>query len=474
VAGGVQCDIVEEFEGAEFGDQRLNRRLAQLGSTMAGAPARSFPGVLSDAALEAAYRFFGNVKVDPGAILHPHVRQTLGRIAGQEVVLVAHDSSTISFNSEGEREGLTVARGTKQSFLTHCSLAIRADGTRRPEGVLFASYHVPTEAQDGVLQDRWGDHVRNVHALGLSPTKVIHLMDREADDYEVLDLLCHMGGRFVIRVQHNRRVEEGRLRDVLDTTNIYAEREIPLSKRSGKVGPKQRKIHPSRKSRKARVAISATTISILRNPRAVGPLRETLTLNVVRVWEPEPPAGEPPVEWLLYTSEPIETAEQILQIVDWYRARWTIEEYFKALKTGCALEERQLGDFYALTNATALFLPIAWKLLLLKSEAAARPLEPAATVLDADELDVLRLTARKPLPEAPTTSDVMLAIGALGGHLKHNGQPGWQTLARGYNKLQALVEGWNLRRSVETGWRMGQDADSVQNGDDLMRPARGA
>jgi hypothetical protein len=473
VAGSVQCDIVEEFEGAEFGDQRLNRRLAQLGSTMAGAPERSFPGVLSDAELEAAYRFFGNVKVDSGAILRPHVRQTLGRIAGQDVVLVAHDSSTISFNSEGEREGLTPARGTKQSFLTHCSLAIRADGTRRPEGVLAASYHVPTEARDGVLQDRWGEHVRKVHASGLSPSKVIHLMDREADDYEVLNLLCRMGGRFVIRVQHNRRMEEGRLRDVLDTTNIYAEREIPLSRRGGKVGPKQRKIHPQRKRREARVAISATTISILQ-PQAAAPLREALALNVVRVWEPEPPIGEPPVEWLLYTTEPIETAEQILQVVDWYRARWTIEEYFKALKTGCALEHRQLGDFYALTNATALFLPIAWKLLLLKSEATARPVEPATTVLDADELDVLRLAARKPLPQAPTTSDVMLAIAALGGHLKHNGQPGWQTLARGYKKLQALVEGWNLRRSIETGRRLQQDADSVRTGHDPMRPARGA
>jgi hypothetical protein len=155
------------------------------------------------------------------------------------------------------------------------------------------------------------------------------------------------------------------------------------------------------------------------------------------------------VEWLLYTSEPVEDAEQMLQVVDWYRARWTIEEYFKALKTGCALEKRQLGDLYALTNATALALPIAWKLLLLKSENLARPEEPATQVLEADELEVLRHIVRKPLSDAPTVQEVVYAIAGLGGHLKHNGAPGWQTLAHGYERLHAVLEGYQLRRKVE-------------------------
>jgi hypothetical protein len=139
-----------------------------------------------------------------------------------------------------------------------------------------------------------------------------------------------------------------------------------------------------------------------------------------------------------------------LQIVDWYRARWTIEEYFKALKTGCALEKRQLGDLHALSNAVALLAPIAWRLLLLKSESRVHPEDPANSVLDDDELKVLRLVARRrPLPNNPTVSDAMHAIAGLGGHLKHNGPPGWITLARGYEKLRNLTAGWNLRRSIE-------------------------
>ena len=151
---------------------------------------------------------------------------------------------------------------------------------------------------------------------------------------------------------------------------------------------------------------------------------------------------------MLYTSEPIDSDEQVLKVVDWYRARWTIEEFFKALKQGCALEKRQLADFHGLTNATALFLPIAWKLLLLKSEELSRPREPAATVLEPDELEVLRLLSNKPLSDTPTIREAVYAIAALGGHLKHNGTPGWQTLARGYDHLRAVLEGYRLRRDI--------------------------
>jgi hypothetical protein len=443
-------DIEQEFHGAKFRDRRLAERLERVAAALSAAPDESFPRALpTSAELEGAYRLFGNPKVTPDAVLAPHVKQTLNRIADQPEVLVAHDSSTISFTSEGYREGLTPARGEKQSFMLHCSLAIRADGTRRPEGVLSASYHIPTDAEDGALQERWSTHVLDVHGLGLAPDRVVHLMDREADDYEILALLKSIGGRFVIRVQYNRRLEDGRLREMAAEATVRAAREVPLSKRVGKAGPKQRKIHPKRRSRMAKLAISSIRVSIPRNSRVHGPEREELELNLVRVWEPEPPEGQPAVEWLLYTSEPIDSAEQVLKIVDWYCARWTIEEFFKALKQGCALEKRQLGDLHGLTNATALFLPIAWKLLLLKSADATRPFEPAATVLEDDELAVLRLLAKKPLSDVPTIREAVYAIAALGGHLKHNGPPGWQTLARGYERLCSVLEGYRLHRDLE-------------------------
>lgn len=440
-------EIVEEFRNAPVGDERLRIRLMKLAGTLAENPDKSFPQALNGSELEGAYRFLRNVKVRPEKVLQPHIRQTVARLLGQETVLVAHDSSTISFNSDGNREGLTYSRGEKQNFVTHCSLALRADGSRRPEGVLAASFYVRQTHRDGTLQERWNDHVQQVHQTGLAREQVVHLMDREADDYDSLEFLRKIGGRFVIRVSHNRRLDEGLLRDAAERAPIQAEREVPISSRRAKGGSKQRKIHPSRESRQAQLAISACGVEIKKSPQSKHSPR--LQLHVVRVWEPHPPIDERPVEWLLYTTEPIGSAEQVLQVVDWYRARWTIEEYFKALKKGCSIERRQLGDFYSLKNAVALFLPIAWKLLLLKSEALVRPTSPATGVLASDELEVLCKSTTRPLPEQPTVSDVVLAIAALGGHLKHNGPPGWQILARGYTKLRNLVEGWNLRLSNE-------------------------
>ena len=149
-----------------------------------------------------------------------------------------------------------------------------------------------------------------------------------------------------------------------------------------------------------------------------------------------------PIEWYLYTSEPIETTEQLLAIVDYYRARWLIEEYFKAIKQGCDFEKRQLQDYEGLVNLLATFAPIAYRLLLIRQAARDPDPPPALDVVSQDELDVLRKLGRRKLPASPTASDVYLAIAALGGHIKYNGDPGWLTLSRGLQRLATLTEGW--------------------------------
>ncbi len=151
----------------------------------------------------------------------------------------------------------------------------------------------------------------------------------------------------------------------------------------------------------ASLLVASSSVKLAKDPRR--PTEGSLRLNVVRVWEPEPPEDEKGLEWLLYTSEPVDTPEQMFQVVDWYRARWCIEEYFKALKPGCGMEKRQLGELHALANTMALLAPIAWKLLLLKSEARARPDEPATKILEQEELEVLLAASRTPLTRDCTT-----------------------------------------------------------------------
>ena len=206
-------------------------------------------------------------------------------------------------------------------------------------------------------------------------SSAIHLMDREGDNFP---LFCHLkkrGARFVIRMARDRTVESENEQMPLSHAVIslpkYLEREVPLSRRAAK--PTPRSAHGQRDVRVAKLSVSAGKIALRRPRYGDDELPEELEVNVVYVQEVDPPKDEDPVAWVLVTTEPIETPEQVAAIVDHYRARWLIEEFFKALKTGCAVEKRQLESFGALTNALALFLPIAWQMLLLRSTSRTAP-----------------------------------------------------------------------------------------------------
>ena len=457
-------ELAEEMSAAEFGDARLSKRLGKITETMVEAPDKSFPALFGDTALEGAYRFFNNDGVTPERILEPHVTATLGRMASEMVTLVVHDTSTMSFDPKGSRRGLGRVRSCGQAFFAHVSLALSGDGSRLPLGVLALSHHVRKGAQkkksqaknnDDNERARWRRQVTAVASLGIDRARVVHVMDREADDFALLAQLVGAGDRFVIRLAQDRLLEPTtpggfhKLAQAVTQIDSIVEREVPLSRRpAGKRSPKQLGIHPVRGGRMAKLAFGATTVVLRRPSTQPKTLPAMLTLHVVRVWEIEAPQGEAPVEWLLVTTEPVVTEQEILQVVDWYRARWVIEEFFKAIKTGCAYDTRQLDTLKGLVNVLATFLPVAWRLLRMRTLARVNPSALATTALPATMIEVLHIFTRIKLPAVPTARDVLLAVAALGGHLKHNGEPGWITLGRGYEKLRTLTEGWAAKRSI--------------------------
>jgi hypothetical protein len=140
-----------------------------------------------------------------------------------------------------------------------------------------------------------------------------------------------------------------------------------------------------------------------------------------------------------------------------------IEEYFKVIKSGCAYEKRQLESFETLINALAIFIPIAWRLLLLRTLARNTDGEaPATDALTHTQVEVLVATSKRRLPPNPTVRQALQAIATLGGHIKNNGQPGWSVLARGYKKLLAFEEGWiaaTRRKSPKKSARTAQRCD---------------
>ena len=270
-------------------------------------------------------------------------------------------------------------------------------------------------------------------------------MDQEADDYSVFSALCARSLSFVIRGEPRRLTAEKIMsRELLATQPATLFREVQISSRSKSQATDQ---HSKRKKRLAKLSVRACVVTLNKTVHGREAEFDNLSLGAVHVFEESPPDGEDPVEWMLFTTEPVETLAQIEAVIDHYRARWVIEEYFKALKTGCAFEKRQLCSYKGLVRALALFIPMAWTLLALRSLGRETMPRPAVEIFSNDQLRLLRAILekrRRMLPVNPTVRDAMLGIAALGGHIKNNGDPGWLVIGRGMRRFYELQEGWNL------------------------------
>jgi len=440
-------DVRTEGVGG-FEDVRLQARSRSMMEAVQRRPGVSLPIAMgSTAAREAAYRFLSNRRVTLGRVLATHIEATAARARLAERILLISDTTEFRFSTE--REGLGMLSSPRRDgFLGQFTLAVSADGKRTPLGVLavetltrpvrkakrdhFARKKDPT--RESLRWYRCADQAnRQVEGV-----EAIHVMDREADIFELLSALIRDGRRFIIRSAQDRSVEEGRLVSTVAAASMQFSREVKLSARQTAKGPESRRTHPARQGRIARLAISSTPVALRKATSACDPeLPDSITVNVVRVWEPEPPTGQEPVEWRLFTTEPIETQEQLEAIVDGYRARWVIEEYFKALKTGCNFESAQLESLHSLENLLGIYIPVAWQLLALRSLMRDEPEKPALTVLTKTQLAVLRLIKQgAALPPEPTIAQVAEAIAQLGAHIKSNGPPGWQVLGRGFEELR--------------------------------------
>lgn len=446
-----------EFADADLGDKRLTQRLLKLVEGLGPDPSASFPDAArTDAALEATYRFLNNDGVTPSGILAPHIAATARRVKDAGVAIVAHDTTEMSFTSD--REGFGPVDGGR-GFFAHFALAMRADGSRFPLGVLGLDTFVRSETRQRVPSSERPEHERESYRwkklaarVGdlFSRNEVVHVMDSEADAFALLDFFVNEQRRFVIRLKHNRVViaaggiaTSGRLDQALEGLEGRCTREVTLSRRSAQVAAKSpKRRNPARDSRAAILDFTATPVTFAM-PTYLGK-HDGLSVHVVHVREANPPPGCEPVDWKLVTTEPIASAADVERVVDIYRARWTIEELFKALKTGCAFEKRQLESLPALLNALAVFTPIAWELLRLRAVSRSAPDVEASEVLGHTKLLVLQRHKDTRLRPDATARDAMLAIARLGGHISNNGDPGWIVLGRGYEKLLTYEQGMLL------------------------------
>ena len=240
-------DLVAEVADSNFEDERLNKRLKTLVERLAKDPSLSLPRSFDSAGLEGAYRFFSNPRVTTQEILTSHFEATRERCAGGEY-LVVHDSTTFSYRFDGEREGLGRVQRSRPSsnqvFFAHVSLALSADGTRRPLGLAAFKTWTRGPERTGVESKRWEEQIRAAEAQLGGSRDAIHLADREADDFEMFHELQRDGIRFIVRCQYDRLLMENpeapKLHELFAATPATVEREVPLKRRKPRTHQVQR------------------------------------------------------------------------------------------------------------------------------------------------------------------------------------------------------------------------------------------
>lgn len=248
--------VVDEISGIDLGDSRLNFRARGAIARLAQSPALSFPAALAtDAELEGFYRFLGNGKVTSKEILKPHAEATIARAVEHGTVLAIHDTTEFQFAGDG-REGLGIVNRDGCKLFSHFCLLVSAEGNRDPLGVLG----VETWARDGkptrsslrkrgasVVSTlampsesaRWRRGVEKAEEQVAGRTTLIHVMDSESDDY---DLLCHMqekSKRYVLRACRNRKLDSiatgalpgERVDQFMARAEVRAVRSVKLSRR---------------------------------------------------------------------------------------------------------------------------------------------------------------------------------------------------------------------------------------------------
>lgn len=439
------------FGNCELGDKRRTNRLVQVAEEVASNPSASLPNQIERwGDLKAAYRLFDGDEVTFEAIARPHWELTKQSATGR--TLVISDTTEIDFGRFRKIKGVgPTGNGTGQGFLLHNALMVNAD-SEEIIGVAGQTIHYRKKkkskkrlnASQRLKQKResevWG---RVIDQVGCPPedAEFAHVFDRGGDNFEVYCHLIKQRSDWVIRASKMSRYvlvgdseERMQLQDYLPQLKPLGNYTLSLRSRAGQA------------SREAEIEVRVGLIKIPQ-PSHVSPWvrklkQPPIAMHVIEVVEVNAPKGVTPIRWVLFTSFPVRTFADAWTVIGYYELRWLVEEYHKALKTGCRTESRQLKAAGRLEAFVGLTSVVAVRLLQLKSLARTNPEVPAQRVVPRVWLKMLKL-ARKNLSRVHdlTVGQFYREVAKLGGFLgrKSDGEPGWITIWRGWEKLNMYV-----------------------------------
>ena len=449
--------IHQEFKGAELGDTRLSRRLLEVVRELnANPPAATINATFDDwAKTKAAYRFFANEKCSAIQLIQPHIAATRERLKNHNYAFAVSDTSFINYNNHKKTVGLgsigrySTNNSHSQGIIIHVTYAVALSGLVL--GILaFEAWVRPPEGYDkhrdeDKESDRWLRQLKLAAEVFPKGTRMIYMADRESDLYEIFEFAKERDIDVIIRSKHDRRIRGDGLhiREAQDQS-------APMGNVITKVNNKQGG------SREANLEIKATKVEIQRpgDTEVAAQKRKYIELTLVSAEEVDSPEGEEKLYWRLLTTLPVSSLEDCLEVIEHYKKRWAIELLFKALKSGCAIEDCRLQHREKLIRYIAVMSVIAWRIAWKVHMNRVNPKAPWFLVLTELEYKSLWIVNNKKqikaglLPRSPpksepwTVRDAVRAIAKRGGFngRKSDGEPGMQKIWEGWVRLQDAVE----------------------------------
>ena len=279
------------------------------------------------------------------------------------------------------------------------------------------------------------------------------VQDREGDIYESFCLLAKSGIDWVIRAAQNRLTVEGKLRERIDGFSISGEYEVSINSDSKK-----------HVNRNAMLQVRYGTVE-LRRPASIAVSQrdkypETLSVQVVYVKEKADsvPAGEEPIEWVLYTSHPVDSFEDARQIIYYYTLRWLIEDLFRTLKSkGVNYESSELESGEALRKLLVMALMAAVQILQLRQARDGNTNQNPSLVFSDEQIAYMEKilphfegkTQKQKNPyQRNNLAWSTWIIARLGGWKGYASQrpPGVIILHDGWMRFHNMFEGWKIAR----------------------------
>lgn len=433
---------LDQFGDCELGDLRRTKRAVRYAAQVASNPSGSTPEQTEGwHDCKAAYRLFDESDVTFEALASPHWRRTRQRGPGHYLVL--GDTTELDFGHQRQLTGVgPTGSGSGQGFLLHSALMVAAENEsiiglaaqelflRKPRPRGESRYDQTQRRRESEV---WGRVIDQVGKPGEQVT-LTHVLDRGADNFEVFCHLLQNGCQWVVRAAQLSRLVETPQKTTCQLSEYLTS--LPVS---GTYDLELRATAQSR-ARTARLEVRYGKVT-LPLPQHRSPwLRKcgitSITMYVVEAREVNPPKGVQPLHWVLYTSHAVACFDDAWRVIGYYEKRWLIEEFHKALKTGCRVEDRQYETGERLAAVAGLLSVVAVRLLQLKAVARVEPNRPASSVVPSLWIRALAVLRKRSLAGC-TVREFYRHLAGLGGFLgrKGDGEPGWITLWRGFDKL---------------------------------------